>query len=194
MYKNHEIVIDNVKLLIRDLLHSCTVPIVERELNEGDYNLSNIDFKKGDCVVDVGANVGTTAIYLARKHPYITVYAYEPVWENFVNLVHNRYMNQAWNVHCIHGAVGKTYGLTNVVINTGNTGGSYTQEGYEYVQYSLTEILEQMKKRHGAENEIFKRDYAHLAEYLSIETHGTLCKAAWENIEKFEDCLWIKKA
>ena len=45
----------------------------------GPYDFSDIDFQDGDAVIDIGANIGVTAIYLAKKYPTIQVFAYEPI-------------------------------------------------------------------------------------------------------------------
>lgn len=206
MNKTKVIEVLGVKLIMRDLAASNTIEWVQQELNSGDYNLQKIPFEPGDFIVDVGANVGVTAIYLAKKHPNVTVYSYEPLIDNYINLLHNRWQNGTANLHCIHGAIGLQYGLIDIKMVETNSGGSYTQKGESYLCYSLEEQLTLLNNRHGRkakllkvdcegyEKEIFKIPYDHLAEYLSIETHGNLQKTVIQNINKHGNKLWVKKA
>ncbi len=206
MYKTRNINILGTGIEVRDMATSQTIEIVEKELNDGDYNLSSIDFRDGDFVVDVGGNIGITAIYLAKKYPGLRVYAYEPLLDNYINLLHNRWRNSVPNLHCIHGAVGLEYGLIDIRVNTGNSGASSTQAGESYVCYSLNEVLKALAQRHkrkcrllkvdceGYEVEIFKKSYDTLVEYLSIETHGSMPAAVIYNIQKHEGKLWVKQA
>lgn len=60
---------------------------------ENTYNFDPIRFRKGDVVLDIGAHVGLVTIYLAKKHRGITVYAYEPVPDNFAKLVCHLWLN-----------------------------------------------------------------------------------------------------
>jgi FkbM family methyltransferase len=56
---------------------------------EGVYAFDEISFSDGDCVLDIGAHVGIVAIYLALRHPEITIYAYEPMPWNYESMLKN---------------------------------------------------------------------------------------------------------
>lgn len=58
-----------------------------------DYNFDSIDFKDGDVVIDIGGNIGTVSIYLAKKYPFLKIYAFEPVKQNYENFLKNIELN-----------------------------------------------------------------------------------------------------
>lgn len=62
-------------------------------------------FRAGDVAVDVGAHVGVLSIYLAKKYPYITVFAVEPDPINFACLLRNIQLNAVTNVIAVNKAV-----------------------------------------------------------------------------------------
>jgi FkbM family methyltransferase len=73
---------------------------------KNDYFLSQVAvFRNGDTVVDVGAHVGVFSIYLAKKYPFITVYAVEPDPLNYACLKRNIDLNAATNVIAVNKAV-----------------------------------------------------------------------------------------
>jgi FkbM family methyltransferase len=73
---------------------------------EADYYLfQTAIFREGDVVLDVGAHVGVMSIYLAKKYPFIHVYAVEPEPTKFTCLKRNIELNGASNVTAINKAV-----------------------------------------------------------------------------------------
>ena len=73
---------------------------------QNDYYLSQTAvFREGDTVIDVGAHVGVVSIYLAKKFPFIKVYAIEPNPLNFACLQRNIELNNVTNVTLLHKAV-----------------------------------------------------------------------------------------
>lgn len=86
-----------LKLDIEDDPKGGVAKIICREISRS-YSFEEIDFKPGDVVLDIGAHVGVVSIYLAKKHPDIYVFAYEPVQANFARLVRNANANGVRNV------------------------------------------------------------------------------------------------
>jgi FkbM family methyltransferase len=73
---------------------------------ENDYYLSQTAvFRKGDTVVDVGAHVGVFSIGLAKKYPFIKVYAIEPDPVKYGCLMRNIELNGVTNIVAINKAV-----------------------------------------------------------------------------------------
>lgn len=73
---------------------------------ENDYYLSQMAiFRDGDTVVDVGAHVGVVSIFLAKKYPFLRVYAIEPDPINYGCLKRNIELNGVTNVIAINKAV-----------------------------------------------------------------------------------------
>src|SRR3990172_6059099 len=82
-------------------------------------------------VIDIGAHVGVIAVYLAKTYG-VTVYAFEPIWDNYSRLIHNVYNNNLsdW-VYSVNKAV--TGDGRKVMLNinpTANSGGAseYTSD------------------------------------------------------------------
>jgi len=69
------------------------------------YLLQSAAFREGDTIVDVGAHVGVVSIYLAKKYPFITVYAIEPDVMNYGCLQRNIELNGVTNVIPINKAI-----------------------------------------------------------------------------------------
>jgi polysaccharide biosynthesis protein PslF len=71
-----------------------------------DHYLSQMAvFRDGDIVVDVGAYLGVFSIYIARKFPFIQVYAFEPDPLNYACLKWNIEINELTNVTAVNKAV-----------------------------------------------------------------------------------------
>ena len=67
--KKYDVSIDNHQIVLYDVKTSKTLDFVIPEAIHGDeYQTRNIDFKPGDVVVDIGANVGSVSIMLAKKY------------------------------------------------------------------------------------------------------------------------------
>jgi FkbM family methyltransferase len=73
---------------------------------ENDYYLFRmVVFREGDIAVDVGAHIGTMSIYLAKRYPFIKVYAIEPDPLNYACLKRNIELNDVKNVIAINKAI-----------------------------------------------------------------------------------------
>jgi FkbM family methyltransferase len=71
-----------------------------------DYYLAQAAaFRPGDVAIDVGAHVGVFSICLARKFPFLKVYALEPDPQNYEFLEHNIALNGVTNVVPLNRAV-----------------------------------------------------------------------------------------
>ena len=74
-----------------DFIFSVVTEYMPNEID--DYNFDSIDFKDGDVVIDIGGNIGTVSIYLAKKYPFLKIYAFEPVKQNYENFLKNIELN-----------------------------------------------------------------------------------------------------
>jgi FkbM family methyltransferase len=126
--------IHGIELIIADAAGSMGAIWVADETSLDEYGLARIDFHRGDIVVDVGAHVGVFAIYLAKRHPGITVLAFEPDPVNFSNLLANIAINGVTNVVAHRLAVthdGRPFTLDTPPDNSAAAGGYYTRaDGY----------------------------------------------------------------
>jgi FkbM family methyltransferase len=73
---------------------------------ENDHYLTRVaSFREGDAIIDVGAYVGVLSIALAKKYPFVTVYALEPDLLNYASLKQNIERNGIKNVVALNIAV-----------------------------------------------------------------------------------------
>ncbi len=85
-----------------------------------------IDFKEGDIVIDIGANVGMVSILLAKKFPFFKIYSFEPMRNNYESFLKNIELNKVPNgvIKHFNKAVtkdGRIVSMTKNLINTGNS-------------------------------------------------------------------------
>lgn len=62
--------------------------ILIQQGNKAEYYVP--DEIKPDVIFDIGANIGITSIWLAKKYPAARIYSFEPVAENFEILEKNQ--------------------------------------------------------------------------------------------------------
>lgn len=119
--------IDNINFKFKDSIISRIVKSVSKEINNGNiYDFKYIDFKEGDVVIDIGANIGVVSIYLAKKYPFLKIYAYEPVVENYNNFIENIKLNKVpeGRIYAFNMAVTSDERDITMNINVLNSGGS----------------------------------------------------------------------
>lgn len=121
--------IDNNLFHFQDSILSESVNMIAHELNNNEYDF-NIDFKEGDIVIDIGANVGMVSILLAKKFPFLKIYSFEPLKENYDNFIKNIELNNIPKgvITAENKAVTKDGRLITMSINSYNKGGSSTTD------------------------------------------------------------------
>lgn len=133
--------ISGIPLKFSDALTSSTVPGVLMEMKRSEYDFKEIDFQPGDCVIDIGANVGIISIFLAKKYPFLKIYSYEPVKRNYENFIRNISLNNIppETITIENKAVTKDERIISMEFNPYNTGGSHV---YDIIatQNNLTSI------------------------------------------------------
>lgn len=87
----HQTVMDNINFSFYDLLLSKTIEIVTSEIDT--YNFDTINFENGDIVIDIGGNIGMISIFLAKKYPFLKIFSFEPVKQNYDNFLMNIKLN-----------------------------------------------------------------------------------------------------
>lgn len=124
--KKYEVNIDNHELVLYDIESSRTLDFVIPEAIHGDeYNTKSINFKPGDVVIDIGANVGSVSIMLAKKYPFLKIYSYEAHPINFQNLQKNIKENNISNIKAFNNAVfSEDNYFIDISLNVDNTGAS----------------------------------------------------------------------
>lgn len=107
-----------------DLTHSFASHYIRRELERDSYGIRALDFRVGDVVIDIGAHVGMFSIYLATRYPGVQVFAFEPVRENYQNLIKNIKINGVENVTPCNKAITQDGRNIEMVVHQTNTGGA----------------------------------------------------------------------
>jgi FkbM family methyltransferase len=83
------------------------INVNELDNKEHFYYIKNMNFKKGDVVLDIGANIGIFSIYLAKLFPEVKIYAFEPVKKTYNDLLKNIELNNIKNIKAFNLAVNK---------------------------------------------------------------------------------------
>jgi len=123
--------IDGTELFIGDVAGSMSATWIANEMSLDEYGLRRIEFAPDDVAVDVGAHVGLFAIYLAKRHPDISVLAFEPDPVNFHNMLANIAANRVTNVAPHHLAVtcdARPFTFDRPPGNSGGAGGYCSRE------------------------------------------------------------------
>lgn len=191
--QHYKVNIDGMELILSDLKSSNTLDFVIGEALHGDeYKTKSINFEPGDIVIDIGANIGAVSIFLAKKYPDITIYAFEAHPVNYENLLRNIKTNNITNIMPFSYAV---YSVDDHLIdirlnptNTGSTNSFVDHETYLEIVKVPTITLDTILKKHninkikflkvdceGAEFEIFENSKLIKnipVDYIGIEIHS----------------------
>lgn len=98
---------DNILSFNPDFTIRGIIDVNEYNKKDHPYYIKDVNLKKGDIVIDIGANLGIFSIYLGLLYPDITIYAFEPVKQTYDNLVKNIEINNVKNVKVFNLAVTK---------------------------------------------------------------------------------------
>ena len=107
--KKHSVVINNQQFYFYDIIFSLGYTGVIKDMEDDCYGLSKIDFKENDIVIDIGANIGMISIYLAKKYPFLKIYAFEPFKASYDSFIKSIKSNNIPNgtIHAFNKAVTK---------------------------------------------------------------------------------------
>jgi FkbM family methyltransferase len=111
-------------ITLRDVEGSPMAAMVLDEFARGMYGLTERRFAPGDVVIDVGAHIGAVSILVAKLHPQVRVFAYEPSSSNYAMLVANLAANGVANVVPVQAAVSGTAGTLELVWSPLQTAGA----------------------------------------------------------------------
>jgi FkbM family methyltransferase len=124
--------IHNVVLSVYDGCASQAASRVAEELLNDVYGLETISFQPEDIIIDVGAHVGLVSLYLAKRWPFLRIFAFEPHPFNHANFVENLRLNNVSNVCLFRQAVtadGRAIMLRLVDSNTGGATAVFDMAG-----------------------------------------------------------------
>lgn len=208
--QEHKVNIDGVELILNDLKSSNALNfIIQEALHDDEYKTKNINFTPGDVVIDIGANIGAISVYLAKKHPGITVYSFEAHPINYKNLLKNIADNNITNILPFNYAL---YSSDNDFIdirlnphNTGATNSFVDHETYMEVikvptitldtiieKYNIDKIKFLKVDCEGAEFEIFENSKLIKnipVDHIGIEIHSFFEHAGEERSQNLVNLL-----
>ncbi len=117
----HVLDIHGIPITVYDDKGSRAVEYILQELLDDHYHLERIAFELDDVVIDVGAHIGLFAVYLAKRCPFLKIYAFEPLPSSFDHCRNNLRLNRVENVALLNKAVtqdGRTVTIAKNVCNT----------------------------------------------------------------------------
>lgn len=116
--------IHGVFLSVYDGCSSLAASRVAEELLNDAYGLESIAFQPEDIVIDVGAHIGLVSLYLAKRWPFLRIFAFEPHPINHANFVENLRLNNVPNVCLFKQAVTADSRSIMLRVVDSNTGGA----------------------------------------------------------------------
>ena len=144
--------VKGVKLEILDIATSIA-PLIVHEISKNLYGFDQVKFAPGDVIIDIGGHVGIVSLYLAKKYPYIQVYAFEPTPRNYEYFVKNIELNGVTNIAVENLALTSDRRDLDMTMHLENTGGATSnvsdmkKAGHEhYVVRSIS--LDDVFERH----------------------------------------------
>lgn len=154
-------------------------------LLENGYD-SPFDLRDPVNIIDAGANIGYSAVWLATKYPSAQIIAIEPDVENFRLLEHNT--RTFLNIKCVNAAVWSYSGR--IKLSDPGSGpwacrASADAPGVEVTAISIDDLMQQYSIEHldllkmdieGGEYEVFQssNDFIEQTDHIAIELHEGL--------------------
>jgi FkbM family methyltransferase len=137
----------------------------------GQYNISKINSKGVETIVDLGSNIGFSVLHFKSKYPRARIIAVEPEQKNFALLQKN--VEKYTDVHCLN------YAVWHTTKNLGIYDSGLGEYGYRVVEandkqvgsvptITMNEIIDKYNIDHidilkidieGAEKELFSTNY-----------------------------------
>lgn len=110
-------------------------------------------------IVDVGAYIGTFALYAAQKYPYATIYAFEPEPSNYQMLVKNIGANHFSNIIPIPMAIDAVAGEQTLYVRGAGYGtNSLHQASGTPIEVSVTTLRDFFSERNIVQCDFLKLD------------------------------------
>jgi FkbM family methyltransferase len=120
-------IINGIHLTISDYNISNVYKDVCEELMQDNYNIESINFEAGDVVIDIGANIGIVSIYIAKKYPFIKIYSFEPIPDNYKHFIQNITLNNVKNIIPYNMAITEDGRNFDMIVHFENSGGATGQ-------------------------------------------------------------------
>jgi FkbM family methyltransferase len=187
----HTVFLDGLEFKFCDLFLSRTVGCVADELKNNSYLFSEIEFAPGDCVIDIGGNIGMVSIYLAKKYPFLKIYAFEPVKANYENFQRNIELNNIPKdvITLVNSAVtkdGRDINLSWLPLQTGSSS-AFNEPGKGVREFVITEQVKSIT----LEN-IFAKYNISKCKLLKIDCEGAEYEILTDAGEFLKKCAHLR--
>lgn len=116
--------VNGIALKFFDHESSAALEIVKRELEDDHYGIESMPFETDDVVIDIGGHVGIFSIYLAKRYPFVQIYAFEPMPESYQHFKQNIELNDVTNIEVYNKAVTHDGRTIDMIAHHSNTGGA----------------------------------------------------------------------
>lgn len=160
--------INSISLKLTDFAGSFATDCIISELRQDHYGIDKIPFKENDVVINIGSHVGGFPIYLAKRFPFIKIFAFEPMPENARHFRKNIELNNVKNIILTESAVTKDARDLDIVVHISNTGGATAQLD----NMQLSDHLKFTVKSTTID-EIFKKYNLQRCKLLTIDCEGS---------------------
>ena len=144
-----------------------TIGLIQQEISTYK-SLFDVNFKPGDVILDLGANLGIISILLAKKFPQTKIYSFEASPINYQNFVKNIEDNNCTNIFPFNLAVWSTSNTTiEIPTSPTNSGGSsiyYKSEFFDQYPISKVETI--------SLEDIFDQNNIGICKLLKIDVEG----------------------
>ena len=180
--------LDGIDFKFYDFIFNNTIMYFQSEIDS--YNLDSIDFKDGDVVIDIGGKVGMVSLYLAKKYPFLKIYTFEPVKQNYENFLKNIELNN------INKDIIKVFNLAitkdrrDVILTSpfNHSGGSNI---YNHSNTSINLINENVKSI--TFDDIFANNNILKCKLLKIDCEGAEYEILYSaNVENLKNCEYMR--
>jgi FkbM family methyltransferase len=162
----HRYKIAGTGIEVYDDANSVAADYVAGELIVDTYGLRRIKFLPGDSVVDIGGHIGLFAIWLAKRHPGLRIYSYEPHPANRALFDRNLELNGIGNVKLYPEAVSGDNRVMTLACNATKSGGASAYS--TTLQYRKIEGIPSLTL-----DRIFERDDIERCKLLKIDCEGS---------------------
>ncbi len=168
----HTVKIKGESFYFYDSPSSTSVDFIAGEFqSEPSFDFDKIDFKPGDVVIDIGANIGMVSIYIALKFPFLKIYAFEPAKGNYNNFIKNLKLHNVTNVVVENKAVTKDGRIVELMYDAVNTGTSTTTKDM-HKAHALKNISSIEEVQSITLDEIFEKYSLKRCKLLKIDCEG----------------------
>ncbi|MFC4767575.1 FkbM family methyltransferase [Effusibacillus consociatus] len=120
-----DVLLNDVKMTMLTHSQDGVIGVILRNsqnVRDGILDYLQNTIKPGSHVLDAGANIGSTAIFLAKVQPTATIYCFEPDPLNYALLNINISLNNVENIYTFNCALGREHKFVDFFMNFHNFG------------------------------------------------------------------------